>query len=128
MTGKVTGTFAAGDVVTLTLNTHAYLALVKADGTYSVLVPMSDLKVDSDTKIEGSVTGTGGDTTTAAQDYTVEPFSVLTQTALSIDPVTADNIIGSTESTGNIAITGKVGGKFSAGDIVKLTEIGRAHV
>jgi len=121
VTGKVTGTFAAGDVVFLTLNGKTYPAVVKADGTYSVAVPMSELKADPDTKIEGSINPTGGDPATAAQDYNVESGNVATQTALSIDPVTADNIINSTEGTGNIAITGKVTGKFSAGDTVTLT-------
>ncbi|PUE22823.1 hypothetical protein B9Z38_15035 [Limnohabitans sp. MMS-10A-160] len=124
VTGKVTGTFAAGDVVYLKLNGNTYPAIVKADGTYSTLVSMTDLKADSDTKIEGSINPTGGEPATAAQDYTVESGNVATQTALSIDPVTADNIIGSTESTGNITLTGKVTGKFSAGDIVKLTVAG----
>ncbi|PUE15613.1 hypothetical protein B9Z38_12780 [Limnohabitans sp. MMS-10A-160] len=124
VTGKVTGAFAAGDVVFLSLNGKTYPAVVSADGTYSTLVSMADLKADPDTKIEGSITPTGGDPATAAQDYTVESGNVATQTALSIDPVTADNIMGSTESTGNIALTGKVTGKFSAGDVVKLTVAG----
>ena len=99
--------------------------MVKADGTYSTTIPMADIKADSDTKIEGSVTGgNGGQYASAAQDYTLETTNALTQTALAIDPVTADNILGSSESTGSIAITGRVTGKFSAGDIVKLTVAG----
>jgi VCBS repeat-containing protein len=126
VTGKVTGTFAAGDIVTLVLNGKNYTAVVGTDGSYSAPVAMADLKADSDTKIEGTVTGTSGSLATAAQDYVVETTANAgTQTALSIDPVTADNILGSTESTGNIPVTGKVTGKFSAGDTLTLTVNGK---
>ena len=126
VTGKVTGIFAAGDVVTLVSNGKNYTAAVAADGSFSTAVSMSDLKADAGTKILGSVTGTGGDTATAGQDYAVETASNAgSQTALSIDPITADNNIGSSEATGNIAVTGKVTGKFSAGDTVTLTVNGK---
>src|SRR5574343_37456 len=127
VTGKVTGTFAAGDVVTLSLNGKLYTAKVDATGSYTVNVSTADLLADPDTKIEGSVTGTNGDAATAAQDYTVEAGNTPTKTALSIDPVTADNILSATENTGNIAITGKVTGKFAAGDVVTLTVNGKTY-
>ena len=121
VTGKVTGKFGAGDVVSLALNGKTYAAVVAADGSYSVPVAMSDLKADPDTKIEGSISPTGGDKATAAQDYTLEAGNTVSQTALSINPVTSDNIITAAENTGSIAITGKVTGKFAAGDVVTLT-------
>jgi hypothetical protein len=103
VTGKVTGKFAAGDVVSLKLHDKTYAAVVNADGTFSVIVSMADLKADTDTKIEGSVTGTGGTTATAAQDYQVETTPTAGKlTTLSIDPVTADNIINAAENTGSI--------------------------
>ncbi|OYU30130.1 MAG: hypothetical protein CFE39_15070, partial [Comamonadaceae bacterium PBBC2] len=127
VTGKVTGVFASGDVVTLVLNTKNYTAAVAADGSFKTDVSMVDIKADVGTKITGSVTGTGGDTATAGQDYALETANNAgTQTALSIDPVTADNNIGSSEATGNIAITGKVTGKFSVGDTVTLTVNGKS--
>jgi len=125
VTGKVTGKFAAGDVVELALNGKIYAAIVAADGSYSVPVAMADLKADPDTKIEGSINPTGGDKATAAQDYTLEAGNTVTQTALSINPVTADNIITAAENTGSMAITGKVTGKFAAGDLVTLTVNGK---
>lgn len=49
VTGKVTGKFAEGDVVRLTLNDQIYAGLAAADGSYRIIVPMSDLKADGDT-------------------------------------------------------------------------------
>jgi len=40
---------------------------------------------------------------------------------LSIDPVTADNIVNASESGGDVNITGTVGGEFANGDMVTLT-------
>uniref|UniRef100_UPI0025BD9D2E Ig-like domain-containing protein n=1 Tax=Limnohabitans sp. TaxID=1907725 RepID=UPI0025BD9D2E len=126
VTGKVTGKFAAGDVVTLKLHDKTYAAVVAADGTFSVVVSMADLKADADTKIEGTITGTGGSTATAAQDYQVETETTAGKlTALSIDPVTADNLVSAAENTGSINITGKVTGKFAAGDVVTLSVNGK---
>ncbi|MDP4734267.1 MAG: Ig-like domain-containing protein, partial [Limnohabitans sp.] len=126
VTGKVTGTFAAGDLVELSLNGRTYTALAAADGSFTAQVSMADLKADVGTKINGKVTGTGGDAATAGQDYQVESGSNAgTLTALSIDPLTADNNINITESTVPIAMTGKVTGKYSVGDVVTLTVNGK---
>ena len=113
ISGKVTGAYAAGDLVQIELNGKTYTATVAADGSFSVNVAMADLKADPDTQIQASVTGTGGDTAMAAQDYTVETGSTLTQTSLSIDPVATDNVIGQAENTGNIWVTGTVAGKYA---------------
>ena len=120
VTGRVTGVFKEGDVVELVVNNKTYAASVKADGTFSVPVAMADLKADADTKIDASINGTGGDRGTASQDYQALTQGGPTTTALVIDPVTGDNFIGAAENTGNIAVTGKVSGLFSAGDVVTL--------
>jgi hypothetical protein len=125
VTGKVTGTFKEGDVVNLTLNGKNYAASVGADGRFSVPVSMADLKADPDTKIEARITGTDGDNATAAQDYTVEAGNTPAQTALSVDPVTADNVLSASEKSANVAITGQATGKFATGDTVTLSVNGK---
>ncbi len=125
VSGQATGQYAAGDAVGISLNGKTYAATVGADGRFSVNVSSADLKADADTRIEASITGTGGNVATAAQTYTVEPTNTPTQTALSIDPVTADNLITAAENTGTIAITGKVSGKYAAGDVVTLSVNGK---
>lgn len=125
VTGRVTGVFTQGDVVSLVLNNKTYGATVNADGTFSVPVAMSDLKADADTQIEGSIAGTGGSIAKAAQDYQVLTQGGPATIALAIDPVTSDNIIGASENTGSIAVTGRVSGTFVAGDFVTLTVNGK---
>ena len=122
VTGQVTGAFKEGDEVTLKLGDKTYKAKVKADGTFSYDIPMADLKADPDTKIEATITGTGGDTATAAQDYQVETVATAGKTtSLILDPITPDNLISTAEKTGSINVTGKVTGKFAADDLVSIT-------
>ncbi|WP_233260963.1 S-layer family protein [Limnohabitans sp. WS1] len=132
LTGKATGAFAAGDVVTLTVNDVKFTGTVNAAGVYSIAVNTADLKADTDTRVEARIAATvpgsaAKQTAEAAQDYVVEDTNTAGKlTAISIDAVTADNIINSTEAAGNITVTGKVTGKFAAGDTVTLTVKGAA--
>ncbi|MEZ9465022.1 Ig-like domain-containing protein, partial [Vibrio splendidus] len=60
ITGTVGGDAKPGDTVTLTVNGNStdYTGTVKADGTYSVNVPGSELVADADSTIVASVSGT----------------------------------------------------------------------
>jgi hypothetical protein len=124
VTGKVTGVFVTGDTVTLYVNNKLLTGTVATNGTFSINVDVVDLKADTDTKLEARIavtTPSGTQTATTSQDYAVEDSSNVGRvTALTLDPVTADNIINAAENTGNIAITGKVTGAFVAGDTVTL--------
>ena len=125
ITGKASGEFAIGDVVTVIVNGIEVVgSVLNVAGDYSITVNMSDLKADSDSKIEARIAATtpsGKVSATASQDYTVESGSTADKTtALSIDTITADNIIDATENTGTIAVTGKVTGKYLVGDEVTL--------
>jgi VCBS repeat-containing protein len=125
LTGKVTGAFSAGDVVTLRVHDQVLTTTVDASGNYSQVVSMAALKADADTQVEVSVAAkdpSNGQTSTASnnQNYTVEPTSG-TGAALYINPVTADNIVNLAESKAiDTTITGKVTGVFAAGDKVTL--------
>ena len=126
VTGKVTGTFVVGEVVTLLVNNKTFTGQAGADGKFSINIPTVDLGADADRQIEGSVTGgNGGQPATAAQHYALETANTAGKlTSLFIDPVTADNILNIEETknpdTTSIDVTGKVTGKFAAGDTVSL--------
>lgn len=126
LTGKVSGNFAANDIVTLYVNGKAYTGKTAADGSFSIAVAASDLAADKDTQIEAKVTGTGGDTANAAQDYVVETASTAGKpTALSIDPITEDNLVNAAEAGATLDITGKVTGAFTTDDQITLTVNGK---
>lgn len=128
LTGKVSGNFAAGDIVTIYANGKTYTGTAASDGSFSIGVPASELATDKDTRIEAKVTGTGGDTANAAQDYTVETSTTAGKTtALSIDPIATDNFINTTEASGSINVTGKATGAFSTSDTVTLTINGKTY-
>ena len=126
LTGRVSGAFTPGDIVTIRVGTQTYTTIVAANGSYSQVVPMTELKADADKKVEVSVAvkdpATGQvSTVDNSQTYTVEGAAG-TGTSLVVDPVTADNLITPAEaSVANTAVTGRVSGVFAAGDTVTLT-------
>jgi len=123
VTGKVTGTFAEGDLVSLFLNNQTFTGKAAANGSYSINIPIKDLQADTDAVLEGSVSAShGGHLATASQNYVVETGSNAGKiTSLFIDPITSDNLLNIKESeSASTNITGKVTGKFAAGDIVSL--------
>jgi VCBS repeat-containing protein len=125
ISGTVGGDVKDGDTVTLVVNGKSFAGAV-ASGAFSIDVPGSDLAADTDTTVDASVTtGTAGNTTTATdtEAYTVDtapPAATVT-----IDPVTADNILNAAESGDDVVITGAVGGDVQDGDTVTLTINGK---
>ncbi|MBU2996462.1 Ig-like domain-containing protein [Cellulophaga baltica] len=122
ITGTVTGEFMTGDTVTLIINGVTTTGTIDSTGAFSIVVSGSDLAIDSDTTVAGSVstTDTKGNIGTATHDKVYNVETDLPMPAFVIDDITADNIINKTESEGDITITGTVSGEFTAGDIVIL--------
>jgi hypothetical protein len=121
VTGKVSGAFAGTEDVTLVVNGKNYTGQL-TNGSYSILVPTDDLKNDSDTVIEGHVTGINGSLATASQSYLVEGQNNTKSTAIFIKPIADDNMLNKSEAPagGSQQITGKVTGSFKEGDTVTL--------
>ncbi|MHC9087154.1 Ig-like domain-containing protein [Tenacibaculum sp. IMCC1] len=123
VTGTVGGDFNTGDTVTLTINGNNYTGTVDASGNYSINVPGSDLAADTDTTVEASVATTDG-SGNAGSANTTHAYNVDTTApvpTISVDNITADNIVNATEAGTTIAVTGTVGGDFNTGDTVTLT-------
>ena len=124
-TVNITGTTTdcqPGDIVTLTINGQTFSGPVDASGNFSINVPGSDLAADSDTTIAASVstTDTAGNTGTASVNkaYTVD--TVAPAPTITVNDVTANNILNATEAGGNVTITGTTT-DCQPGDIVTLT-------
>ncbi|UAJ73308.1 Ig-like domain-containing protein [Synechocystis sp. PCC 7339] len=122
ITGTVGGEFNTGDTVTLVINSNNYTGTVDGSGNFSIDVPGSDLVADGDLTIDASVAttdaagnpGSANDTQTYSVDTTAPIISI------TLDDVTADNVVNAAEAGGNVAITGTVGGEFNTGDTVTL--------
>jgi len=115
--GQITGTFTAGDIVTLTVGGTSYTTAVKADGTYSVNVAESALATNSSVTATVAAHDASGAllTATATQSYTVD----VTPTISVNLPI--NNDVTWSEQSGQVAVTGHVSGTFTAGDAVTLT-------
>ncbi|WP_373686430.1 Ig-like domain-containing protein [Acinetobacter sp. YH12098] len=128
LTGNVTGEFTEGDIVTLTINNQQYTAEVQANGSWSVDVAGSDLLADGDQSIAGSVVvhDVAGNPATVTADKVYSVDTTAPTATLSIDAVTADNVINKSESErDNVPVTGTVGGDAKVEDIVTLTVNGK---
>ncbi|MDP2542694.1 gliding motility-associated C-terminal domain-containing protein, partial [Tenacibaculum discolor] len=129
VTGTVGGDFNTGDTVTLTINGNTYTGTVDASGNYSINVPGSDLAADPDTTVEASVatTDASGNTGSANTNHVYNVDTTAPVPTISVDNITADNIINVTEAGATISVTGTVGGDFNTGDTVTLTINGNTY-
>ncbi|MEH4790137.1 Ig-like domain-containing protein [Escherichia coli] len=115
---------AAGSNVTLTINGQTYVAAVLADGTWSVGVPAADVSIWP----AGSVTITASGNTTAGNPVSVtHPVTVdLTAVAVSINAITADDVINAAEKGAALTLSGSTTG-VEAGQTVTVTFGGKTY-
>ncbi|WP_429614826.1 Ig-like domain-containing protein [Synechococcus elongatus] len=127
ITGTVGGEFNTGDTVTLTINGKTFTGNVDANGDFSIDVPGSDLVDDPDLTIAASVatTDAAGNPGSASDNQTYTVDADVPVPTITVDAVTADNVINAAEAGGTVAITGTVGGEFNTGDTVTLTINGK---
>ena len=115
---------AAGSNVTLTINGQTYVAAVLADGSWSVGVPAADVSAWP----AGTVTITASGNTTAGNPVSVtHPVTVdLTAVAVSINAITADDVINAAEKGAALTLSGTTSG-VEAGQAVTVTFGGKTY-
>ncbi len=126
ITGSVGGEAGPGDIVGLTVNGVYYSGEVSADNTYSISVSGRDLEFDTSFEV-----------TVAGRDAAGNPFSATTTSThsvdtlaaatITVDNVTADDIVNAAEAAGSISISGKVGEDAASGDSVSFTVNGSSY-
>ena len=123
ITGSSSG-LAAGSNVTLTINGQTYVAAVLADGTWSVGVPAADVSVWP----AGTVTITASGNTSAGNPVSVtHPVTVdLSAVAVSINAITADDVINAAEKGAALTLSGSTSG-VEAGQTVTVTFGGKTY-
>ncbi|MEI7164032.1 Ig-like domain-containing protein, partial [Pectobacterium versatile] len=121
VTGKVGNEVKAGDAVTIKVGTETYQTTVNTDGkTWSVNVPGSVLAANGDVSATVTTRDTAGNVTTANTTHAYGVDTVAPVASISVDNVTADNVINASESGQTIAMTGKVGNEVKAGDAITV--------
>ncbi|HAV1478521.1 TPA: Ig-like domain-containing protein [Enterobacter hormaechei subsp. steigerwaltii] len=123
VTGSVTGA-AAGDVVTVTINNKDYTATLDTSGRWSVGVPAADVSAlaAGDYTITAALTDKAGNSNSTKHEVEVN----LTAPVLTIDTVSGDDVINSSEKTQDLTITGTASG-LAAGAVVTVMLNGKAY-
>ena len=118
VTGTVGGDVEDGDVVTLTVNGTDYTG----PRGWRVQHRRCGAALAADSNVHASVTATdGAGNTTTATDTRLTRSTPSVSASISIDDITADNIVNAAEAGGTVAVTGTVGGDVEDGDVVTLT-------
>jgi hypothetical protein len=126
VTGSVGGDAAPGDSVSFTVNGTPYSGTVGAGNTFSIAVNGADLAAD--TSFVATVTGTdGAGNPFSATTTSTHGVDLAASATISVDSITADDIVNATESGAPINVTGSVGGDAAPGDSVSFTVNGTPY-
>ena len=127
VTGTVGGDAGSGDIVGLTVNDVNYSGTVNTDNTFSISVSGIDLEYDIsfDVTVEGTDTAGNPFSATTTSTHTVDTVASAT---ITINNITADDIVNVAEAAGNIFISGKVGEDATSGDVVSFTVSGASYL
>ncbi|WP_259464685.1 Ig-like domain-containing protein, partial [Brenneria goodwinii] len=122
--GRVGNDVQVGDTVTVTVGDQSYHTTVTAadDGNiWSVSVPGEVLAGNTQIHAEVTTSDIAGNPTTATADHSYAVDTEAPEAEISIDTITADNVINAAESNQTINVTGQVGANVQAGDTVTVT-------
>src|SRR5690606_15205903 len=109
VTGTVTAEAGAETMITVTVNGHEYTATVDtAAGIWTVDVTTGDLLADSTVAVSATSTDAAGNTTTTTTNHGYSVDTDAPELAVSVDPITADNIINAAEAGDAVNVTGAV--------------------
>ncbi|WP_269500269.1 Ig-like domain-containing protein, partial [Castellaniella sp. S9] len=128
VTGAVTGEFNEGDAVTLTVNGTDYIGAVAADGTWTIAVAGTDLAAATAVDVSVTTTDAVGNSTTQTTTHGYLVDTEAPELAISVDSITADNIINAAESGAEtIAVTGTVAAEDGTSTTVTITVNGQQY-
>ncbi|WP_121514283.1 Ig-like domain-containing protein, partial [Brenneria goodwinii] len=130
VSGRVGNDVQVGDTVTVTVGDQSYQTTVTAaDGgnIWSVNVPGSVLAGNSAVNATVTTTDAAGNTASANASHGYEVDVTAPEATISIDTITADNVINVAESGQTISVTGQVGANVQAGDTVTVTVGGESY-
>ncbi|WP_139148787.1 Ig-like domain-containing protein, partial [Kushneria phosphatilytica] len=102
VTGTVSGEYAAGDLVTLTVGDQRYTGAVNADGSFSIAIPGSQLAQSGSLQASVSHTDAAGNVGSAntAASYGVDTEAPIV--TISLDTIAGDDVINAAEAEQDI--------------------------
>ncbi|WP_114403757.1 beta strand repeat-containing protein, partial [Kushneria phyllosphaerae] len=121
VTGSVSGEYAAGDTVTLTVGQQNYTGAVNADGTFSINVPGSQLAQNTSVNAAVSHIDAAGNIGSANTSASYSSSTELPTVSVSLDTIAGDDVINAAEAAGDVTVTGQAGGDAAPGDAVTIS-------
>ena len=128
LTGTATGQLAAGDLVSVTINGTVYNGAVDAGGATWTIAAVAGGDLAADTAFTITATGTddAGNPITAQVDST-HSVDLVGTGAITVDNITADDVLNAAEEGGTVDLTGTAAGELAAGDLVSVTINGTVY-
>ena len=118
--------FDAADI-TVVNGTPGTFTAVDGDTYTLVVTPMADFQGILAVGVAAGVAFNAAVTPNTAAALSVQAVDTLAPVAsISLDAITADNIVNAAEAGGTVAVTGTVGGDVQVGDTVTLTVNGNS--
>ncbi|QBH95293.1 Ig-like domain-containing protein [Limnobaculum zhutongyuii] len=97
----------SGRIVTVTLEGTSYTTTVQSDGTWSLSIPSADITALVDGPYDLSVTQSDAAGNSITVDHTITlSAGTANLPTLSVDPVTADDIVSANESQSDLTVSG----------------------
>ncbi|MDN3628024.1 Ig-like domain-containing protein, partial [Methylobacterium isbiliense] len=127
VTGSVSGEYAAGDTVTLTVGQQNYTGAVNGDGTFSINVPGRQLAQNDAIRADVSHTDAAGNVGSANTAASYSTSTELPTVSVSLDTIADDDVINAAEAAADVSITGRSGGDAAAGDTVTVSVGGQNY-
>ncbi|WP_315709782.1 retention module-containing protein [Brenneria uluponensis] len=125
VSGTVGNDVQVGDTVTVTIGSQSYQTQVTSasDGSrvWSVSVPGSVLAGQSAIQATVTTSDAAGNPATATADHAYQVDTTAPDASITIDPVTADNVLNQAEAGQDQTVSGTVGNDVQVGDTVTVT-------
>ncbi|MCS4534085.1 Ig-like domain-containing protein, partial [Neisseria montereyensis] len=124
VSGTVTNA-QTGDAVTLTVGGNTYNTTVQ-NGGFSADVPGSVLANQNEIGVNVQTADSAGNQTQATAKHTYQVDTDIAIPSITVNPITADNVINAQESQGTVTVSGTVA-NAQTGDAVTLTVGGNTY-
>ncbi|WP_315709784.1 Ig-like domain-containing protein [Brenneria uluponensis] len=125
VSGTVGNDVQVGDTVTVTIGSQSYQTQVTSAGdgsrVWSVSVPGSVLATNAAIQATVTTSDAAGNPATATADHNYQVDTSAPDASITIDPVTADNVLNQAEAGQNQTVSGTVGNDVQVGDTVTVT-------